>query len=123
MGANDEQLLNEKLLPLAGERVVWLGFEEDLAKILERGRTFAGASARKQEGIPSRCHENVAHLWQEGENQICTGYALSADGLWRQHSWLLEQDGTVVETTELRELYFGYVLTDDEAGEFFYDNW
>ena len=42
------------------------------------------------------------------------GYALSGDGLWREHSWLLA-DKAVVETTESRLLYHGFVRTDDEA--------
>lgn len=117
------QLLEAKLLPLGGERVVWLGFDEDLDKILERGRVFAGEGATVEQGAPSQCHSNVARLWDEDSNAICTGYALSDDGLWRQHSWLLASDGTIVETTEPRTLYFGFVLEGDEASDFFYNNW
>jgi hypothetical protein len=34
------------------------------------------------------CHWNVAALWlqkREGITAVATGYALSDDGLWRQH--------------------------------------
>ena len=47
-----------------------------------------------------------------------TGYALSDDGLWRQHSWLIAKPGrrwTVIETTCRRLLYYGVVLTEEEA--------
>jgi hypothetical protein len=43
---------------------------------------------------------------------IGTGYALSEDGLWRQHSWGLREDGGVVETTSGREMYVGLRLPD-----------
>lgn len=50
-------------------------------------------------------------LWIDGEiASIGTGYALSDDGLWRQHSWGLEADGVVVETTFERRSYVGIVL-------------
>ena len=47
-----------------------------------------------------------------------TGYALSDDGLWRQHSWGLLTDDRVVETTVARLRYFGAILTDPAAAEF-----
>ena len=42
---------------------------------------------------------------------IGTGYALSDDDLWRQHSWGVAVDGVVVETTVEREIYVGIVLS------------
>jgi hypothetical protein len=52
----------------------------------------------------------------KGEVRIATGYTLSADGLWRQHSWGLDAgDGRVLETTERRVRYRGYVLNDVET--------
>jgi len=49
--------------------------------------------------------------------RIVTRYALSDDGMWRQHSWVLVGE-RLVETTEEREQYFGVVLSDGEAEEF-----
>jgi hypothetical protein len=59
----------------------------------------------------------VARLFHRNPagTRIVTGYALSSDGLWRQHSWAMAGDGGVVETTEERLLYFGYELTAAEA--------
>jgi hypothetical protein len=53
--------------------------------------------------------------------KITTGWALSDDGLWRQHSWIL-RGKTVIETTETRVRYFGVTLTDAEAEQFWNDN-
>jgi hypothetical protein len=69
---------------------------------------------------PSSCHRNVATLWkqrQQGIVAIASGYALSDDGLWRQHSWGILRDG-VLETTEQRSKYFGIVLQGLEADLF-----
>jgi hypothetical protein len=42
------------------------------------------------------CHANIASLWARGDiDVIGTGDALT-EGLWRQHSWGLTGDGTVV---------------------------
>lgn len=48
---------------------------------------------------------------------IGSGYALSADGLWRQHSWGILRDG-ILETTERRIKYFGLILQDERANRF-----
>jgi hypothetical protein len=45
------------------------------------------------------------------------GFALSPDGLWRQHSWALSSapGGRVVETTVTRVAYAGLPLAGDAA--------
>jgi hypothetical protein len=48
---------------------------------------------------------------------IGTGYALSADGLWRQHSWGVRRQG-ILETTAPREKYFGILLQGSSADSF-----
>jgi hypothetical protein len=68
----------------------------------------------------SRCHENVARVWtrkRHGVLGIGTGYALSDDGLWRQHSWGVRREG-VLETTVPRTKYFGLLLQEEEADGF-----
>jgi hypothetical protein len=58
--------------------------------------------------------------------RIVTGYALSDDGLWRQHSWLHDTAGFrrrhTIETTERRIRYFGVWLDEDEARAFVVGN-
>lgn len=65
----------------------------------------------------SMCHNNCGKLYfSDQSNRIFTGYALSADGLWRHHSWVLSKDDNIIETTELRLIYLGYDSTSE------YDN-
>lgn len=61
---------------------------------------------------PHMCHLNSVELFAMGKaTGFGTGFALTEDGLWWQHSWALErqQDGTnrIIETTGKRERYFG----------------
>jgi hypothetical protein len=68
----------------------------------------------------SSCHQNVSTVWMNrasGIVGIATGYALSDDGLWRQHSWGVLRDG-VLETTEARQKYFGILLQGKAADNF-----
>lgn len=82
------------------------------------GALLAGASAfRSRVRFSSEdagdCHRNVAALWIDGAiESIGTGYALSDDQLWRQHSWGVDADGVLVETTDERRAYVGIVLPD-----------
>ena len=110
--------LEQKLLSIAGDMVV-PRVEPDQDKILSRGRLWSGDNVRFIRGHPNTCHGNVAVLWWKYLKQyrIVTGWALSDDGLWRQHSWLLCRR-TLIETTTPREKYFGFVLTSLEAQQF-----
>jgi hypothetical protein len=83
--------------------------------VLARGRPWDGAAARLEPGEGSACHVNVARLHAAGRGAVATGYALAADGLWREHSWLVEESGAVVETTVRWLLYYGCTLLGDEA--------
>ncbi len=47
---------------------------------------------------------------------IATGYALDADGLWRQHSWVMDKKGRVIETTVRRVAYCGIVCDETGSG-------
>jgi len=110
--------LEKKLLAIGGERVVWRDHEPDLAELVSRGRLFT-EPVRLRRGRQSACHCNSAKLWCKdiAGTTLVTGYGLSGDLLWRQHSWVV-QKGALVETTELREKYFGIVLEDMQAVRF-----
>ena len=78
-------------------------------------------------GEDCHCHSNSALLWEVNKDKtvICTGYALSADGMWRQHSWLIHRkprSNRVVETTEPRILYYGFAMTPELCEEFVNEN-
>lgn len=49
----------------------------------------------------SRCHDNCEILFNSrNSNKLYRGYALSQDGLWRFHSWCVDKNGCILETTE-----------------------
>ena len=114
--------LKEILLDIGGWAVCVPHVEPDLANILARGRRFPGKSIMMK-GEPCRCHENSALCWDTNRDScnICTGYALTRDGMWRQHSWVVTRTGIVVETTMKRVQYFGFVLNHTEC-EIFLEN-
>lgn len=108
--------LRARLLELGGHEVVLSGDEPNLAPLLERGRSRPGAGSKAVPMTPSMCHSNAALLWKAsgGSIGVGTGYALSDDGLWRQHSWSTDR-GVILETTAPRVLYFGRDLMPGEA--------
>jgi hypothetical protein len=82
----------------------------------ETGVVVGGAVETLAGGPPSQCHANAVRLWRDGRAAaIGTGYALSEDGLWREHSWGISDGGAILETTEARTLYFGIEMRDDFA--------
>jgi hypothetical protein len=84
--------------------------DPDLDTLLAGGFAF-GPTVRFVPGEAGECHGNVAVLWIDGMvDAIATGYALSGDELWRQHSWGVDPDGVLVETTDERSAYVGIVL-------------
>ena len=107
--------LRKKLLLLGGEEIVSRD-EPDLNKIIRRGKVFR-EKAKLKIMRPISCHSNVAELYADKGYKIATGYALSNDGLWRQHSWCIDNK-SIIETTKKRKKYFGFILTDKEAQKF-----
>lgn len=119
--------LRDRLLEFGGEEVCMPPFEEDYDAIMTRGQFFYGNHARLKRGEPNQCHSNSARLWDanRGRCQIATGYALSEDGIWRQHSWVVQPltvSWRVWETTVKRVAYFGVVFNDAECEAFLYNN-
>lgn len=121
---NDSHLkseLHKGLIGFGGEFSL-LRDEEDLVKILTRGQLW-GKTGMTLKGAPIQCHMNSCLAWEANQDRLylATGYALSADGLWRQHSWCMNpkpRSIQVVETTEPRLLYFGFVMTLEETIQF-----
>jgi len=97
--------------------------DQDIPTLLQEGFLTSGTITSKIMKSSS-CHQNVASVWTNrkfGIVGIATGYALSKDGLWRQHSWGILRDG-VLETTEPRVKYFGIVLQGERADFFAFSN-
>jgi hypothetical protein len=113
-------LLKDKLLKIGGCHLVApTKPEPDLSPLLLEGVVMTGP-VEFEEMARNSCHWNSAHLWTSRRNSIVgigTGYALSEDGLWRQHSWALTSIG-ILETTEPRHTYFGLRLEGHAADQF-----
>lgn len=86
---------------------------EEIQRLLTRGKYWDGkAKFKKMRAI--NCHGNSRCLMEQGLGEVANGFALSKDGLWRPHSWLVTPTG-LIETTVPRAAYFGAVLTKDEV--------
>jgi hypothetical protein len=97
--------------------------DQDIPMLLEQGFLTSGPIKLKVMKSSS-CHQNVASIWTQkkfGIVGVATGYALSDDGLWRQHSWGILRDG-LLETTEARLKYFGVVFQGEKADFFAFSN-
>ena len=89
--------------------------------ITSTGQLFVPNDYKLVEGEASDCHVNASLLWRSKRAEsIGTGYALSEDGLWREHSWAWAPTGELLETTVGREKYFGLRM-DDAMSEWFAD--
>ncbi len=101
-----------------------LEVDAQLARLCSDASYFDGVPTSLITMHPSRCHANVSSLWLHSEPDhdpvmmIGTGYALSKDGLWRQHSWGHTRNGALVETTALREAMYGIVLHGTDSAMF-----
>ena len=108
------------LLRFGGEFLVAPSkFDRDLPKLLDCGFLMIGQVTVKSVKS-SLCHQNVAAVWKARRPNmvaIATGYGLSEDGLWRQHSWGVLREG-ILETTEPRMKYFGILLQRTDADHF-----
>lgn len=116
--------LTKKLLAIDGKEVIWSWREPHLIHLLSNGQLCEQA-VRMRRGEPIRCHYNAAKLWAKDitSTQLVTGYGFTrADGLWRQHSWIVKGD-KLLETTVKRDKYYGVVLTPCEALQFWFDNY
>lgn len=113
--------LKKKLLAIDGERVIWPGADPHLAQLVSEGRLFHEPVTVRR-GEPHRCHENTAKLWGKdtAHIQIATGYALIED-TWITHSWAL-REGRLVDSIGKWDKYYGVVLDQDQAIQFFFGN-
>lgn len=119
--------LKTLLLFHGGEAVVLPKIEEDKEAIMSRFMLIADNEHETfprtlKKGATCHCHQNSADNYCKYGFGIMTGYALSADGVWRQHTWNVADGGTVVETTEPRVAYLGFLLTTAECLQFCEDN-
>jgi hypothetical protein len=114
------KLLKPLLLKLGGAYVVAPQRPDpDLLLLIESGFVTSGPILVKSMDHQA-CHRNVAKIWKarkHGIVAIASGYALSSDDLWWEHSWGIRREG-ILETTTKRVKYFGLVLQGGKADSF-----
>jgi hypothetical protein len=111
--------LEATLLAVGGSAAVPPGNPDPMIRVfLDDGKGLEQPTVVTVTGDENECHVNAANLWRSGQSTaIGTGYALS-DDLWREHSWGWDVDGRLIETTKVRDRYFGIRLEGDAAGRF-----
>jgi len=122
MAASARTRLRNKLLRIGG---VDVDFIEDpyLQVIADAGAPFANAEVRTTRGRPNECHRNAALFWLKGKcAAIAIGYYLGPDYVWRQHSWGVMVDGTILDTHSGGRRYFGVRVEALEAMKFAEDH-
>lgn len=110
---NQFQELCDLFQDYAPESVLVPPLQEHISSfvILSKGELFVGNPIQYQYMKPNSCHDNVLQLYADQNiDHMCVGYALPPDRKWRYHSWGLQKDGTIVETTAPFLLYFGCVM-------------
>ncbi|WP_455649817.1 hypothetical protein [Enterocloster citroniae] len=118
--------LRKRLLTIGGEEVCMPCYESDLDLILKYGQLWTG-KPKMMQGESSACHYNSSLIWEENKKDmlIATGYGLSEDGMWRQHSWLIHlrpRSNKIIETTVPRIAYYGVALSYDLSLDFYNNN-
>jgi hypothetical protein len=118
--------LRDKLLSVGGEAVELLTMNDDgnllppdphtVARLVSDGHVLSTRGIRDAPGQPMDCHQNVVALATSDKHAIGTGYALG-DGLWCNHSWCVDHEDQIIETTGRRMLYFGVVVSLREFTE------
>lgn len=113
-------MLKDKLIALGGTQIVLPENDPFLIDIVSSGQSFGG----KRVSCPGdlrECHYNASRLFLKsgGQMKLCTGYALSAGGIWVQHSWgLTAPRGNrrrIIETTGEWQHYYGIILDRESA--------
>jgi hypothetical protein len=114
--------LASMLLSLEGDYVVIHDDESSVFRAwLERDGT--DHTREKITVVPcerNECHRNCATIWKSSPDtvSIVTGYCLSSDAMWREHTWLMDGTDAIIETTVPRTRYFGMRLNGENAQEF-----
>jgi hypothetical protein len=107
---NDFEKLKAALLALGGLHVS--DFDTDgVSSILRHGRRAECRVVKLLPGLTGECHKNsIAIAEQRPDLAFWTGFALMPDDTWVRHSWLIDESGTLFETTVVASAYFGHVL-------------
>lgn len=116
--------LRDRLLLWGGSEVCMSFFEEHTQRLLNQGKVWEPKGLTLKKGAASGCHSNILKLHAANPDAtLCAyGYGLSADGMWRSHSWCIQDGARVVETTTRRVLYYGFIYTEEEVAKRILEN-
>lgn len=124
---NKKVKLKMRLLGFGGTEVkLGMDSEDELDRILFDGMLFDNDVIRLNGGF-GQCHKNVATKYKKFKSdgfRIISGYALSDNDIWVQHSWGLNSSDKIMETTGNNyQKYYGYILNESESDEFCFYNY
>lgn len=116
--------MRETILDYAGEDVCVnpMIYNPELKldlKINTCGKPFYLSDAALVEEMPaSQCFSNAYQYSRQNGLQLCLGFYLGEEGMWRKHAWCLDHDGKVIEVTNLGIAYFGFVIDGSDMDEY-----
>lgn len=114
-------ILEDLLFELGGSRLIYTPNPPDPKVLLDRGVRSIDKRGMwvAPEQAPSACHALALAAHKNFQAPVYSGYALSEDGKWREHSWVT-QEGLLLELTGIdRVSYFGVKLKEAEFKEWF----
>lgn len=120
--------LEQMLLSIGGDKVNKV-YEEDIEDLISIGENYLYADLDELNMQQSQCHSNsLSYYLNYIENggdatpYIMTGWCLEND-IWYQHTWIDLDYGenVLIETTHVRDEYFGFRLNDKKVEKFKYN--
>ena len=117
--------LRRRLLSLGGVELVTPPNTDEYVVFFNESGRIKGGPIKCIPMSSSEAQNNIVTIWNARMYNVFSlvgigiGYALSDDGLWRQHFWGVRRRG-ILETTTKREKYFGCTLRAGGAFAFAY---
>jgi len=117
--------LRRRLLSLGGVELVTPPNTDEYVVFFNESGRIKGGPIKCIPMSSSEAQKNIVTIWNARMHNVFSlvgigiGYALSDDGLWRQHFWGERRRG-ILETTTKREKYFGCTLRAGGAFAFAY---
>ena len=114
----DVEAIKTRLTALADYDLEYPELETLPLRLIHRhGQVYDVSGIKYKLMRPKRCHENAFLLYYLGiAKHMCTGFVLnmwpdSNEKRWSQHSWCLDENNNIIETTaKVYGMYFGTVV-------------
>jgi hypothetical protein len=110
--------LVSKLIGMGG-RYCNIPFDSLNKRIFDEGTVYIN-QVKEFPMDAQQCHKNAWQLHTEKGYSLHSGYVLGTDDNWYRHSWVIDRDNFIIETTYPKETvnYFGISLTELNFLEF-----